>query len=269
MILSSKSFNAWVNLFGGQSFLWRQTNNGELLHFSGKFPGVLKLREDEIICYDFSGNVKDYFGDEDDYLSSLRRLRMIDDIMARVVSDIQGVRVLKQDFEEVIFTFIISSNNNLPRIRNSVLQIANRFGRKHTKYGACLYPDAEVISGLSIDELRACGVGYRADFLIESAKIYLRNKNSFENLQEEALVEALKILPGVGDKVADCIAVFSGRANSFSPIDVWAKRILREVYNVEFSHYSDYRKWWRGKFGNDAALAGQILFEYFRNTSKA
>ena len=260
-MLNKENFNAQVNLLGGQSFLWRKIDDGYLC-FSNKTPGVLREQGGEFL-WSGAPSAEAYFGDSREYEASIERLKK-DKVLREALKEIQGVRVLKQDLEELIFTFIISSNNNLKRIRSTVHCITENFGKFDARIDANIYPSAETIASLSEKDLQKCGVGYRAKSLIESAKIFLRKWGNFESLQEEELSEALKILPGVGDKVADCIAVFSGRACNFSPMDVWAKRILREYYEVEFKKYSDYRDWWSEHFGKDAALAGQVLFEGIR-----
>lgn len=260
--ISKNNFLPEQTLLGGQSFLWEKKADERYFLFSSKDAMSLNLQDDYYRLEKIEHNDKDYFGEEY-YEQELQKiLDKKDKYLSKATRELYGLRVLKQDLEDLIFTFILSSNNNINRIRNTVQCIRREYGIKRAD--ELFYPGAELISKLKEEDLRNCGAGFRAGYMIESAKTFLKLKEEIQKANEMELLEILKELPGVGDKIADCIAVFSGRAKTFSPTDTWAKKILKELYGVEYNKYEDYRKWWTDKFADSAYLAGQFLFEYYR-----
>jgi len=267
-MLMLKNFDPAVTFLGGQSFLWEKRGDIYVLTekdkcFVAKEDGKgVKVRA---VLGD-GEDIKSYFGSARKRALALKRLKK-DKFLKRAIDALPGLYLLKQDFESVFLSFILSSNNSILRIRRSAQCLKESFGKSiATDLGEVkLFPGAERLSNASLKDLKACGLGYRAEFLKASAKDFAKDKDELENLRGLELVEALKNFKGVGDKVADCIAVFSGKADTFSPIDTHAKRILSELYELEFKKYNDYRKWFTERFGKDAALAGQFLFEYYRN----
>ena len=249
-------------LFGGQSFLWEKREDSLYFLFSAKDAMTLRQQDEFYEIDKLFPTKKDYFAEESYEQELQKLLEKKDKHLSEAVRALHGLRVLKQDLEDLIFTFILSSNNRIDRIRNTVQCIKNKFAIKRND--ELLYPGAEIISKLKEEDLRNCGAGFRAGYMIESAKKFKDLEKEIKKSYDNQLVEILKELPGVGDKIADCIAVFSGRAKIFSPIDTWAKKILNEFYGVEYKKYEDYRKWWADKFGDSAYLAGQFLFEHYR-----
>jgi len=266
------SFDAQSTLLGGQSFVWQSLGNGQdyLLHEAGRIAILLQKAPNAFETQPVFGfadaELKEYFNLLYNQSAQAQLLNLGDKHLTRAINNLKDFLLLKQDFETVFLTFILSSNNNIKRIRASVYCLTERFGNEvNTRLGKFkLFPGSEKISLLSEKELKQCGLGYRAAYLKESAKLFAKHKNNLQNMRELQLAQALKEFSGIGDKVADCIAVFSGKAKTFSPIDVHAKRILKQLYGVEYKHYLDYRKWFQEKFQDNAALAGQFLFEYYR-----
>ncbi len=260
--ISKKNFLPEQTLFGGQSFLWEKKADGTYFLFSFKDAMTLRQQDKSYEIDKLFPAKKDYFAEKDYETEIQKLLEKKDKHLNEAVRALYGLRVLKQDLEDLIFTFILSSNNSIIRIRNTVQCIRKEYGIKRAD--ELFYPGAELISKLKAEDLRNCGAGFRAGYMIESAKKFQDLEKEIEKVHNEQLVEILKEFPGVGDKIADCITVFSGNAKTFSPIDTWAKRILKELYGVEYKKYEDYRKWWADKFADSAYLAGQFLFEYYR-----
>ncbi len=268
MYIDKKDLNIEITLFGGQSFVWSRYKNGYLLQdtknivyledLSGKYKvhTLFSLKDFDVLEYFNLNHLYDH------EISVLKK----DKYLSQAIDKLSGLRVLKQDFESTFFTFLLSSNNNLQRIRKSSKCLIEKFGPS-VKIGSekiKLFPDSQILSSLDENELLSCGAGYRSKYIIESAKQLTITKEEILFLKEYELVRKLKEFKGVGDKVADCVAIFSGRAKRFSPIDVWAKRILKNLYKIEFNKYDEYRKWFDEKFQDKAYLAGQFLFEYYR-----
>jgi N-glycosylase/DNA lyase len=138
-----------------------------------------------------------------------------------------------------MISFIISSNSNIPKIKSSLEKITKKFGTqvKIQNKEFFLFPEPEKIEKASIDEIKACGVGYRAQFIKEAAKMVVLKKIDFKYLEKCDYHEAKKnicLVPGIGNKVADCIMLFSLNKLEAFPLDTWIIKILEKYYSKEF-----------------------------------
>lgn len=185
-----------------------------------------------------------------------------------------GIRILKQDFWEALISFIISQNNNIPRIKGCIESLATSFGEKIGEYGGREYfalPEPEVLASLSVEELAVCRLGYRADYLIKTAEqvlaeggkeaveARLRKCESFDEAVQE-----LRAFQGVGPKVASCVALFGlGFLDAF-PIDVWMRRVMHRLYGIEEKNVTQMSEFARENFAPYGGIAQQYLFYYIR-----
>ncbi len=265
MKFKSNKLNLNLTLLGGQSFLWKKLDNGFIaLHsdFAVRIWQDKKLYYAEQIFGD-EINLKAYF--DEGALQDFFKTDIVKDepIFQKMREDLGDLLVIRQPLVDTFFSFLLSSNNSILRIRRSVECLSKNFGQsiQLKSERLFLFPSAETLSMLKEKDFVACGAGYRAKFLKESVQKFLREKDELENTKGVELIEKLKEFKGVGDKVADCIAVFSGRADEYSPIDRWAKRAILNTYEKEFAKYDEYRKFLSKKFGKHAKFAGQYLFE--------
>lgn len=187
-----------------------------------------------------------------------------DDVLASALAYGKGLRVLRQEPFETLISFIISANNNIPRISGIIERICRTCARGAKE--AVPFPDPGTLASLGEADLRALGAGYRAPYIIESAK--RAADTDFGTLAavpyEDAVQELLKF-KGVGPKVADCIALFGlGHAQAF-PVDVWMRRILKNLYGLAGSP-KQVRSFAEERFGKHAGIAQQYLFHYARGT---
>ena len=185
-----------------------------------------------------------------------------------------GLRLLKQDGRECLASFILSSTKQIVQIKQVVARLCERFGeRVETLNGhapAWSFPSAECIASLGEPELRSCGMGYRAPYLLNSARQICDGVVLFEDLDHTraALPEAragIMQLPGVGRKVADCVLLFTGLQPQAFPVDVWVMKALRELYFPD-THKSlkELQSFSENHFGPFAGYAQQYLFHYMR-----
>ncbi|MBR4286122.1 MAG: DNA-3-methyladenine glycosylase 2 family protein [Clostridia bacterium] len=142
-----------------------------------------------------------------------------------------GIRILKQDEWEAICSFIISANNNIPRIKGIIERLCEGFGEDLG--GAYSFPSAQRLSTLTVEDLAPLRAGFRAKYIIDAAQKIASGEVDIEKIKalpfDEAKAELLKI-KGVGEKVAQCALLYGfGRVEAF-PVDVWVKRILAELY---------------------------------------
>ena len=219
--------------------------------------------------------VVNYFDLNRDYEQIKDKLSKIDENMEKSISYGKGIRILNQDLWETIISFIISANNNIPRIKGIIDRMSERYGKKIIFEGKEYYtfPTVDELSKASVEDLRALGLGFRDVRVYETTKMIKNKEVDLEQLKNEKdfnkVRNTLLTLPGVGPKVADCILLFSTlkRWEAF-PIDVWVRRVMNELYikNPDETKVKkeEIEKIAYEKFGNLAGIAQQYLFYWKR-----
>ena len=176
-----------------------------------------------------------------------------------------GLRVLNQSAWEALIAFILSANNNVARIRGLVRALCGHCGQRFDG-GLYAFPTPERLADCGEDALRALKVGYRAPFLIETAR-RVRDGFPLEELRHmpyDIAHKELTTLPGVGDKVADCVLLFGcGHTEAF-PVDVWVARLLRDWFGLNCNSRPALAKAARARLGAHAGLMQQFLFHAAR-----
>ena len=199
----------------------------------------------------------------------------IDKNMETSVEYGQGIRILNQDLWETILSFIISANNNIPRIKGIIERLSKAYGTKMTWRGKEYYtfPTAEQLKDVTIQEYRNLGLGFRDKRLYETTQMIINKQVDLEEMQENPntleVREQLLTLSGIGPKVADCILLFSTlkRLQVF-PIDVWVRRVMNDLYIKQPDETKVSKKQIEKiateKFGDLAGIAQQYLFYWRR-----
>lgn len=270
----------------GQCFRWNEEKNGSYTGVVGNNVINVKKEYNNIIIKGiFNDNIKDvcekYFDLETDYNQIKTTLSKIDENMKISIQYGNGIRILKQDSWEALISFIISANNNIPRIKGIIEKISKKYGNEIEWNGNKYYtfPTPEELSKASVRDLRLLGLGFRDSRVYETTKIIKEKKIDLAKLEKiediNTLREELLMFPGVGPKVADCIMLFSMKKHEVFPIDVWVKRVMIELYfageegeakvnpsNKKILELAEI------KFGKLAGLAQQYLFYYRRNSNK-
>lgn len=217
----------------------------------------------------------DYLDLGRDYGEIKKSLSENDSQMSDAIQAGSGIRILKQDFWETMVSFLISQNNNIPRIKGCIESLCRLYGEPVTDiYDAAAdaewfsIPSPEMLSNLCEEDLKECRMGYRAKYMIEMAKQVLE-RGGADAVYEQILtsdnpIEALTEFTGVGPKVASCIALFGvGRYDAF-PIDVWMRRAMNTVYGIEENRMAQMQEYAREHFGQYGGFAQQYLFYYIR-----
>ena len=265
----------------GQCFRWNENEDGSYTGVINK--GVLNVeKQGEKIIFTgmLDGDVKEivnsYFDLDRNYEEIKRQLSNIDKYLKTSVEYGKGIRILNQDLWETIISFIISANNNIPRIKGIIERISEKYGTeiewKNEKY--YIFPTPEQLERATVEDLRSLGTGFRDVRIYETTQKVLNDEVNLENIDKKGTIEAreeLLTLSGVGPKVADCILLFSTlkRFDVF-PIDVWVRRVMNELYikNKDESKVSkkEIMKIANGKFGDLEGLAQQYLFYWKRES---
>lgn len=264
----------------GQCFRWNKEQDGS---YTGVFKNnVINVKEEngqvifKGICEgDIKQVITDYFDLNRDYEEIQKELSKVDENVKLSISYGKGIRLLNQDLWETIISFIISANNNIPRIKGIIERISKKYGTKIEWNGQDYYtfPTVKQLSEATVEDLRKLGLGFRDKRVYETTKIILNKEIDLEKLHEEKdsmiVRETLLTLPGVGPKVADCIMLFSTlkRLEVF-PIDVWVRRVMNELYihnpDEEKVNKKEIEKLAKQKYGDLAGIAQQYLFYWKR-----
>jgi N-glycosylase/DNA lyase len=218
----------------GQVFLWEKDGT-DWYGINGQ--DVLKINKNGIIKSIL--NSKTNFFRKNDNMEEIIKSISKDKTVKKAIKEYEGLRLFRQNPFQCMISFIISSNSNIPKIKSSLEKITKKFGTqvKIQNKEFFLFPEPEKIEKASIDEIKACGVGYRAQFIKEAAKMVVLKKIDFKYLEKCDYHEAKKnicLVPGIGNKVADCIMLFSLNKLEAFPLDTWIIKILEKYYSKEF-----------------------------------
>lgn len=263
----------------GQCFRWNEEDD---FSYTGVIKnGVLNVKKEDgkIIFFGMlDKNIKDvvdeYFDFSTDYEKVKETLSKIDDNMKKSVEYGYGIRILNQDLWECIISFIISANNNIPRIKGIIERLSKKCGKRieFNKKEYYLFPTVDELSKLSVSDLRELGLGFRDIRVFNTTKMIKEKEIDLDKIEKlddtEKIREELLKLDGVGPKVADCIMLFSLKRFDVFPIDVWVRRVINDLYihneNEEKVNKKEILKIADDMFGNICGLAQQYLFYWRR-----
>ena len=264
----------------GQCFRWNAKDDGS---YTGVIKNgvinVKKINNDVIFEGICNGNIadicRDYFDLNRDYNKIKTILSNVDEYLKESIEYGAGIRILNQDLWEMIISFIISANNNIPRITGIIEKMSQKYGNKIVWKGKDYYifPTIKQLSSASKDDLRALGMGFRDTYIFNTTNTIASGDINLEELYNEKdtskVREKLLTLSGVGPKVADCILLFSTlkRFDVF-PIDVWVRRVMNDLYikNEDETKVSkkEIEKLAKEKYGDLEGIAQQYLFYWRR-----
>ncbi len=267
------TINVENSINSGQVFLWRKNND---IWYGVNGQDILKISK--------TGTVKSYQNIQTDFFRKKDNIEGIiksiskDEITKKAVKQYLGLRILRQDPFQCLISFIVSSNSNIQKIKNSLEKISEKFGVKveFENQEFFLFPKPEKLANATVDQIKNCGVGYRARFIKEAAKMIVQEQIDFKDLKKCSYQEAKKEIcqiPGVGNKVADCILLFSLNKLESFPLDRWMIRILEKYYSDKFhletktiteKQYEFLHEKIVEHFGPFAGYAQQFLFKMER-----
>ncbi len=260
----------------GQSFRWQPSTNG---WYCGVVDGrQLRIRQEHQTLI-----VKSSVDERDDQLAAFLRHYLdlnrdlptildavdIDPFIHRSIETFRGMRILNQEVWECLASFILSQNNNVPRIKGIIRTISARFGEKITLDDSVDYafPTPQALAEAGVETLYDCGLGYRAPYVWTVSSAVAAGEfdlDAVKNLPYADAKRELMGVKGIGEKVADCICLFSLGHVQALPIDVWVKRIIEQIYLKREASIREIRQFAETYFGEYLGYAQQYLFHYAR-----
>ena len=257
----------------GQVFLWTKQKE---FWYGINGQDILKINNlGKIISY--SNKKYDFFRNTDDMKKIIKSISK-DKTTKIAVKKYLGLRLIRQDPFQCFISFIVSSNSNIQKIKSSLEKISIKFGKKiqFDNKEFYMFPEPKKIANATIQEIQNCGVGYRAKFIIDAAKMVESRQIDFDQLKKsnyQNAKETILTVPGIGNKVADCILLFSLDKIEAFPLDRWMIRILEKYYLEKFEletksitekQYNTLHEKIVKHFGPYAGYAQQFLFKMER-----
>lgn len=265
-----KNYSLDKTLLSGQAFRLREFKKG---YIGIIFDSVVYLEKTEqginaeIISGDISKKqLTNYLGLSENYEDIIEEIS-VDEYVKYSIDRYSGYRILNQPLYETLISFIDSANNCIRNIRMQMENLARMFGEKilDNYYS---FPAPETIAELTEKQIMEARVGYRGKYMIESSQLFLSQdlEEGLKDLDSTDAVHKLSEFPGVGNKVADCVLLFSQRRLERVPVDVWTRRIYSQIYGLdENSKYQEIQDFALDKFGRYAGYASSFLFEAGRS----
>ncbi len=267
----------------GQCFRWNQIDDSTYVGVVRQNVIQVKEQNDTIFFRgvgqeDLKQLVINYFDLNTDYDELKNQLSKVDDNLKKSTAYGKGIRLLNQPLWETILSFILSANNNIPRIKGMIDRLCRAYGnqiewRAKTYY---TFPTKEQLKDVTVEQYRALGFGFRDKRVYETVALCIEGKINLSGWYQKPTQEVRKellTLSGVGPKVADCILLFSDlkRLDVF-PIDVWVRRVMNELYigqkEEEKVSKETINRLAEEKFGSLKGLAQQYLFYWRRDDEK-
>ena len=259
----SEYFNVKDTLECGQIFRFKHLGGEKYAVYSQDKYAELETVGDKVVVYTQDRDYFWRFFDLDtDYGQKVARISAISPLMKEAAEFGKGIRILNQDLTEMIFSFIISANNNIKRIQLIIDRLCNALGHA-TPYGHA-FPTVEDMAAQTVEFYTGIGAGYRDKYLLETSKTLLSyDLAKLNNLDSSAARKELLNFMGIGPKVADCILLFGLRRGDVFPVDTWLKKVYHSYFeqghrDAEISSY------FCNLFGCDAGLCQQYLFYFQR-----
>lgn len=238
----------------GQCFNWKQLGENYYgITAEDKYVEVRQIND----RLEFSCNGCEYYTYWEHYFDFDNAVKVYQNIQPHISTNDKflteayncgkGIYILKQPFFETLISYIISQRKSIPAIKNCIQKIRENFGTKmHAKningedVEYISFPSAIVLAKVSEERLKECGVGYRAKYIIDASLSYfVVGQSHFSLLNTPETIQLLKTLNGVGDKVANCVALFALHKLDACPIDTWMKKIIDEDYNGQDLYWKD------------------------------
>lgn len=255
------SFNLEQILDCGQCFRWEQVSPDKY-HGVAYGKALTVSQQGQTVIFhnctqaEFESIWFDYFDLGTNYDEMKNELAQLHPVLKDAQQYAPGIRILRQEPWEALCSFIISQNNNIPRIKGIIKRLCESFGDKLSN-GDYTFPTAKVLSKCTVDDLAILKSGFRAKYIVDASQKVANKEVDLEHIinlpTAQARDELIKI-KGVGPKVADCTMLYGMAKTDCFPLDVWMKRAMRVLFPSLTPQ----------SFGKNAGVAQQYIFHYSR-----
>ena len=270
--------NIHETINSGQIFLWENYRD-TLFVIDGN--DIIMAKQTPFKIMTFSKKSKNFFREDDNYEKILKNITA-DKIVKNAIKHYPGLRVTRQDPFQCCISFIISANSNIPKIRMGLQKLCRKFGTRvmFQKKEFFLFPRPKMLAKATLQDLQECKLGYRSKYVLDTSRTIASGEIDFDELKKADYQEAKELLlklPGVGDKVADCIMLFSLEKLEAFPLDTWVVKILQKYYSDDFcmdkktiskNKYENIHRSVLKHFGKYAGYSQQFLYKMERDLNK-
>ena len=249
----------------GQCFRWVPDGPGAYEGAAGSFAARVTLEGDRLSIDATGGDEafwRNYFDLDTDYGAIKKALTESEPLIRPATEYGSGIRILNQDPFETIISFIISQNNNIPRIRKNIESLCDAYGEPIEGSKRKAFPTPKALAAAEECDLAAMKLGYRCAYIKAAAERYLSTGCPANR-------EELLAFHGVGPKVANCIMLFGLRDTAAFPVDTWVKQIMNDMYGFDPGDVKGMQEFAARKYGDLAGYAQQYLFYYYRDRSRS
>ncbi len=270
--------NIHETINSGQIFLWENYRD---TWFVIDGHDIIMARQTPFKIVTFSKKPKNFFREDDNYEKILKNITN-DKIIKKAIKHYPGLRITRQDPFQCCISFIISANSNIPKIRMGLQKLCRKFGTKvmFQKKEFFLFPRPKMLAKATLQDLQECKLGYRSKYVLGTSRAIASGEIDFDELKKtdyQETKELLLKLPGIGNKVAECIMLFSLEKLEAFPLDTWILKILQKYYSSSFcvdkktiskNAYENIHQHVLNHFGKYAGYSQQFLYKMERDLNK-
>lgn len=269
-------FDLYQTFESGQCFRWNQMTPNRYMGISLDHVLDVEKREDRFVLRGTDRNTfeeywMDYLDLKRDYAAIVKAVS-VEESISKAAAYGWGLRILLQEEWETMISFILSSNNNVKRIKNLVEGLSHKYGRPIQYGGRTLYtfPRPEELQGVTCEDLAPIRCGYRASYIVDAVEKVMGGRvdpKTLRSLSYQEGIRKLMEIKGVGPKVADCILLYGAGKYESYPVDVWVKRVTESIYMKRDATAAEIKKRADDLWGDLAGFAQQYLFYYARENN--
>lgn len=270
----SRFFNVKDTLECGQIFRFRPYKDGYLVFSSDKACYAYNEGNRAVVECEDEDYFRNFFDLGEDYSAIFDFASSCGcPVVGRAAELGRGVRILRQDKIEMLFSFITSQNNMIPRIKKSIERMCSSLGEEREfcgeRYSA--FPSVLSIASAGAEFFSESGFGYRADYMVSCAKAIADGFDllAADELSTSELKGKLVSLHGVGPKVADCVCLFGYHRTDSFPVDTWIEKLYREDFGGALTDRKKIASFFTDLFGAYSGYVQQYLFYYKRSLEKS
>lgn len=256
----TKNFNLKYTLDSGQLFRFQKNKSTYLLQTKDKIFEIKQRKNKLYFQNEKRKFIKNFFRLDEDHEKIINKINK-DPIINKAIVKYKGIKIMRQDPWECMIGFLCSSASNIPKIKKNMHLLSKYFG-KPTEYNKKTYyafPEINKINNLT--KIKAAATGYRANYIYQVNRIVTKHFFTKLKKQKKAKQELTK-LPGIGEKIADCILLFSLNHLDAFPIDTWIRKGLEQYYGLKPKQMRDFAQSYFPQYGG---YAQQYLYHYWRN----